>query len=67
VGSYEVQRARHTYADHDHAHCAACGERLTGPHQATAQTKGRGAWARECGACGVVTWYDVDNEEASHG
>jgi hypothetical protein len=58
---YEVKRARHTYDDHDHVYCAACGELVSGPHQATAHPKGRGAWARECSACGVVTHYDVDD------
>ena len=60
--AYEVKRARHTYDDHDHVHCAGCNAIVTGPHQATAQPKGKGMWARECSDCGVVTWYDVDNE-----
>lgn len=58
--SYEVKRARHRYADHEHVHCAGCNAIVSGPHQATAQPFGQGQWARECNACGVVTWYDVE-------
>lgn len=57
---YEVKRAQHQYSDHDHVFCAGCGEQVSGPHQATAQPKGKGQWARECSKCGVITWYDLD-------
>lgn len=59
--SYEVKRARHNANSHTEVHCAACGELVTGPYQSTAQPVGKGAWAIECSACGVVTWYDVDD------
>jgi len=67
VTTGEVKRARHTMNSHDQVHCAACGEIVSGPHQATAQPKGRGMWARECSACGVITWYDVDNDGVPYG
>lgn len=65
--SGEVKRARHTYDDHEHVHCAGCNAIVSGPHQSTNQPKGKGMWARECSDCGVITWYDVDNDGKAYG
>ena len=65
--SGEVKRARHTMDDHDHVHCAGCGEIVSGPHQSTAQPKGKGMYARQCSSCDVITWYDVDSDGIAYG
>ena len=60
-----TMQARYTFADHASVHCAKCGKLVSGPHQATGLSKGKGHWARECSKCGMVTRYDVESENLS--
>lgn len=58
--SCEIKVAAHKFTDHDHVHCAECGKLVSGPSQAANQAPWK--WARQCSACGVVTWYNVESE-----